>query len=217
MSEAVPWASPFCSYRSDSAKMTSSAMTAAPASLSRAINRPTTSRRHGHWPTVVRLRSSTSTMTTPAAGGVARAERKSRSYVESSNRPRREGRYSTSTAARTTGSAPLRTIRRRRDEPRGLDTARLPHRDFDAAIARLGSVVPRLDEQVGLAMRGHLDQRRRDACFNQDALHAHGALQAERDVRLGFAERVGVPDDNDFWNGQPLHGSQDLGNLSARL
>ena len=34
-----------------------------------AISRPTTSRRHGHWPIVDRLRSSTSTMTTWSPGG----------------------------------------------------------------------------------------------------------------------------------------------------
>jgi hypothetical protein len=94
---------------------------------------------------------------------------------------------------------------------------RLPHRNFDAAIARLGLVVSRLDQEVGFAMRGHRDQCRRDACVNQDALHGHRALQPEPDVGPGVAERVGVPDDNNLRDRQPLHGSQDLGNLPARL
>jgi len=55
--------------------MTSTAITDAPASCSAAINRPTTSRRHGHCPTVARLRSSTFTITTPGPGVLVPAMR----------------------------------------------------------------------------------------------------------------------------------------------
>ena len=80
-------------YRSGSAKTMSSATVAAPMSLRRAIRSPMRSRRQGHWPIVVRLRSSTSTMTMRPPGGLVRVDSKQdvvRRVVQSSEKRRVE-------------------------------------------------------------------------------------------------------------------------------
>jgi hypothetical protein len=53
----------------------SSATTAAPAERTRSMSVATRSRRHGHWPTVDRLRSSMSTMVIRSEGGDVPAAR----------------------------------------------------------------------------------------------------------------------------------------------
>ena len=101
------------SLRSGSAKMMSSAMIDGADSCSRAIRRPITSRRQGHWPIVDKLRSSTSTMTTRFPCGLVGIDRSRASYAKLSSRTRRAGRYTAKSAAKTTGMAPLTNTRRR--------------------------------------------------------------------------------------------------------
>src|SRR4051812_16545412 len=157
------------------------AMTDAPASPSDVISRPITSRRHGHWPTVARLRSSTSTMATRPAGAGISLVRTTMSYAASSTREKSGGRKIARAAVTRTGTTPVRKITRRCGEARRL-TRRLPDRDPDAAIAGLGCVVARFDEQIGLAMGSDVDSGGGKAGLYEDVAHALRALEAERDV-----------------------------------
>src|SRR3954466_10324985 len=197
--------------------MTSIAITAAPDSLSEVISRPTTSRRHGHWPTVARLRSSTSTMVTRPDGVRGSVARTTLSYTASSSRENSGGRLTMIAAVTMTGARPLRISRRRRSGAGRVNNEGLPDGDFDPAVARLGDVVACLDEQVTLAVRGHVHGCGRQAGIGEDGTNAHRALEAERDVRFLLAGRIGVADDHHLGDGQGPHRLQDRRYLRGRL
>src|SRR6185295_7080210 len=108
-----------------------------------------------------------------------------------------------------TGTTALSTNSRRRNGLRGLNTAGLPDGDLDTPVAGLRRVVAGLDEQVGLAVRGHVDSGGRKAGLHQDAAYGVGAPQPEREVGLGLAHRIGMPDDDDFGHRERFHRVED--------
>src|SRR5687768_10360948 len=132
----------------------SSATTAAPMSLSRAIRLPMRSRRQGHCPIADKLRSSTSMMTMRSAGGFVRADRSRMSYAALSRRAKNVGGKTAIAAETRTAVTPHRNTRRRRGVRAFGDLAtavRLPHEDVDATIAGLRSLIWRLDQRIELA------------------------------------------------------------------
>ena len=148
---------------------------------------PTTSRRHGHWPTAERLRSSTSTITTSPPGGCVRAARSSASYDGVLEPLEERG-----------------TVKRQQgDDDGGHDAA--DENDAARPNAHLTVISTRrlrgsstsiggLHEEVGFAMRRDIDHSRTDPRLDELRANRVGAPEAELDVAGGAPRRIGVPD-----------------------
>src|SRR6185503_9148791 len=171
------------------------------------------SRRQGHWPMVVRLRSSTSTMTTRPLRGLLLMDRSSMSYAALSDRPSSAGVKTASTAATITAPTPHRNTSRHRGGRalRKLATAvRLPHSDVDAPIAGLRGFIGSLDQGIELTNRGDFDAGITESGRDENTADRHCPLQPEPVVRLLGSHRVGVSDDDDVLDDVLFHGCQDL-------
>src|SRR5437868_10380098 len=70
----------------------------------------------------------------------------------------------------------------------------LAHKDFDAAIARLGDAIGGRYQQVALAPSRRLNVSRRHAAANQLGAHRLGALTRERVVEWIAADGIGMSD-----------------------